>query len=309
MMISTRTTHPAAGRHTFGCEPEGVDARTCTAQDIHALKSLLFEHRLLVLRDQHLSPGDYFSFMSAWGTPIPHVLKEYTVQDHPSILTICDYVGPTGERLGVLDGGTYWHSDMSYLPQLGMATSLYAVRAGAESAGTAFVDLVAGLELLAGDSALAPLIGGADAPAAAVVHRFGNRRALTDPSAPRQALSREQHAQLPEVRHRLVEEHPITGRRALFAVAGSATELVDVPAPRSRELLDTIEDRLLAELPVHTHRYRPGDLVIWDNMSTLHRGVDVRPTADFERCRLLHRMNVHYADPEHPRSSATAAAR
>jgi taurine dioxygenase len=293
MTTATQQIVTATG---FGCELRGVDVREAGPQEIARLRDLLFEHGFLVVRDQNLTSAEYQAFMAAWGTPLLHVLREYTEEGFPAILRICDYVTPAGEPVGVVDGGTFWHSDMSYLPHTGIATSLYALNVSDRSGGTSFVDLRAGLALLAAEADFAPLLGDAETPSVEVIHRFGNRRTLTDPSAPRQRLSPDQHAQLPEVRHRLVEPHPVTGRRSLFALAGSAMEVAGVPAPRSRELLDRAEDLVLAELPVHVHRYRRGDLVIWDNMSTLHRGTDVRPTTAFADRRLLHRINVHYAD-------------
>ncbi|WNI26147.1 TauD/TfdA family dioxygenase [Streptomyces sp. ITFR-16] len=141
------------------------------------------------------------------------------------------------------------------------------------------------------------------------IHRFGNRKALRDDTAANQSLSQEQHAQLPGARHRLFETHPVTGAPGLFAPSGSAMSVVGLSDAQSHLALDALEEFVLKELPAYTHRYQPGDLVIWDNMSTLHRGTGVSATRDFETSRLLHRINVQYAGaragaPERSRSAA-----
>ncbi|MEU1122535.1 TauD/TfdA family dioxygenase [Streptomyces sp. NPDC005899] len=286
------------GAREFAGEVTGFDAASATAQEIGELRTLLHRHRVLVLRGQSLSPRRYQTFMEHFGRPVPHVLQNLTVPGFPSILTISDYVKPDGTPFGVLDGGAYWHADMSYLQDLGIATSLYAVRAAERSGGTAFADLASALELLPSRPDLLELLGCESVDevlALDVVHRFGNRKALRDDTAAKQNLSQEQHARLRGARHKLIETHPVTGGRGLFAPSGSAMSVVGLPDARSELALDALEEFVLKELPGYTHRYRPGDLVIWDNMSTLHRGTGVSPTRDLEDSRVLHRINVRYA--------------
>lgn len=285
------------GAHGFVCEVTGLDCGTASPADVADVKELLFEHRVLVIRDQRLSPERYQDFMGVFGRPIHHVLQNLTVDGFPAILKISDYVRPDGSAYGVLDGGSYWHSDMSYLPELGIATSLYAVQASARSGGTSFLDLVSGWRLVRSDAELLGLLG-CSAPEDAfdleVTHRFGNRHALHDDSAARQRLSSEQRSALTDTRHRLVERHPVTGTAGLFATSGTAMELAGESRERSDLALDRLEETLLSGLTPYTHRYEAGDLVIWDNMSTLHRGTGVEPTRDFADSRLLHRINVNY---------------
>jgi len=278
-----------------------VDCGRATPAEIDRIRTLLFEHRVLVVRDQRLDPGEYLRFMESLGTPVPHVLQNLTVEGFPAILKISDHVGPDGTPYGVLDGGSYWHSDMSYLPTLGIATALYAVQAAPRSGGTTFLDLVRGWHLISIDRDVLGLLGCAtpdDALYVEVDHRFGNRHALTDATAATQRLSAVQHDALPPTRHHLVERHPVTSRPGLFATSGSAMEVVGCGPGESTRALDRLEEALLHGLDAYTHRYRSGDLVIWDNMSTLHRGVGVSPTPDVHQSRLLYRINVNYAEGE-----------
>lgn len=291
--MRTRTV----GAQGFVCEITDFDCGTASSTDLAGLERLLFEHRVLVIRSQRLSPEQYQAFMNFFGCPIKHVLQNLTVDGFPAILKISDYVQPDGSPNGVLDGGSYWHSDMSYLQELGIATSLYAVRSSVRSGRTSFLDLVRSWRLLRADTELLGLLGCSEPEESFsldVVHRFGNRHALHDDSAARQPLSWEQQRTLTDARHRLVQRHPITGTVSLFAPSGSAMELVGYSQERSELILNQLEEMLLARLTPYTHRYEPGDLVLWDNMSTLHRGAGVEPTHDLEDSRLLYRINVNY---------------
>lgn len=286
------------GKDGFIGEIVGFDATEKDPAQVAHLKELLFEHRVLVVREQRLSPQRYQEFMEDLGLTVCHVLQDLTVEGHPSILKISDYVAPDGTPLGVLDGGTYWHSDMAYLPDLGFATSLYAVRSSARSGGTSFVDLSTAWDLLRQSPDILAMFGCAspnDALALNVIHRFGNRQTLRDRGAARQELSQEQKSRVPGTAHRLLERHPVTKRIGLFAPSGSAMEIEGLSVEQSARALDQLEDAILAHCDVYTHHYEPGDLVIWDNMTTLHRGTGVHPTDNLEECRLLHRINVNYA--------------
>lgn len=290
------------GAQGFACEITDLDCGSVSSADLEGLGRLLFEHRVLVIHGQRLSPERYLEFMGLFGRPIPHVLQNLTVDGFPAILKISDYVQPDGSPYGVLDGGSYWHSDMSYLPELGIATSLYAVRASARSGGTSFLDLVRGWRLVRADTELLGLLNCSepeDAFSLEVVHRFGNRHALHDDSAARQPLSQQQQRMLTGALHGLVKRHPITGTASLFAPSGSAMELVGESQERSELILNRLEEMLFANLTPYTHRYEPGDLVLWDNMSTLHCGAGVKPTRDWEDSRLLYRINVNYTGNTH----------
>lgn len=285
------------GPHGFVCEITQFDCATASSAMVMDIRKRLFEHRVLVIRGQRLSPASYQGFMERFGRTVHHVLQDLTVEGFPAMLKISDYLEDDGSPYGVLDGGSYWHSDMSYLPGLGIATSLYAVSASARSGGTSFLDLRHGWELVRSDPEMLRILNcrtPEDALALLVTHAFGNRRALRDRTAPEQPLSDRQRSTLSVTRHRLVERHPVTGSASLFAISGSAMELAGEPS--GAEILDRFEDALFPLLQPYTHHYEPGDLIVWDNMSTLHRGTGVEPTHDFEECRLLYRINVDYCE-------------
>ena len=115
-------------------------------------------------------------------------------------------------------------------------------------------------------------------------HSIFNSRGLlgyTDYSAAERAA-------MPSVRHPLVRTHPGSGRRTLYAGAHAAS-IEGWPIPEGKLLLRDLMDHATRRRFVHTHSWRAGDLVIWDNRCTLHRG---RPYDDASHKRDLRRVTT-----------------
>jgi pyrroline-5-carboxylate reductase len=105
---------------------------------------------------------------------------------------------------------------------------------------------------------------------------------------------------LPPVPQRLIDHYPETGRTSLF-LASHASDIIGWPRERGRALLDELIDFATHPQFVYTHRWAVGDLVVWDNRCTMHRG---RPYDLTER-RVLHRTTVSDALTSfHERASA-----
>jgi taurine dioxygenase len=197
-------------------------------------------------------------------------------------------VEENGENIGLADAGTTWHTDSSYLAVPPFATLLYAreipMRHGVSLGDTLFASAAAAYETLPGtmQARIDGLI---------VVHSYdGKHRARAKLGrSDRKAPSREEQRRLAPVCHPLVRRHPISGRKALYVAAG---ECIGIPG-----MADAEAEALIGELAAHVvrpefqyrHRWRVGDLVIWDNCQLQHLAIkDYAPT---ER-RLLHRTQV-----------------
>jgi alpha-ketoglutarate-dependent 2,4-dichlorophenoxyacetate dioxygenase len=72
------------------------------------------------------------------------------------------------------------------------------------------------------------------------------------------------------IRQRLVRTHPVTGRRSLY-LSSHAGAIVGLPTPEARILLRDLLDHATQPAYVHVHRWRPWDLVMWDNRQVMHR--------------------------------------
>jgi taurine dioxygenase len=274
---------------------EGVDCRRFDPADIRRIRRNVFDHKVIVLRGQQLAADDYATFVRRLGPTIAHALEQHSLPGLRDILRITNLYDDAGRPLGVHDGGTYWHTDMSYLAVPDVFTSLYAVATPPIGGETLFVDCEAVLDGLMEEGLLAAALGAADPEAILVRHRFGNRDLYRNDGAAMQTLTADQSATLPaEVLHPLLRHHKVVDRVALYGIAGTSFAIQGWPQDLSRTVLDGLFDLLLGRAAPYAHHYRKGDLVIWDNALTLHRGVALPPTTDPAQCRMLYRANMAY---------------
>ncbi|MEX2631235.1 MAG: TauD/TfdA family dioxygenase [Tistlia sp.] len=105
-------------------------------------------------------------------------------------------------------------------------------------------------------------------------------------------LTEEQKRQVRNVYHPLVLPHPATGRKALYAVAGSSFGIVGMEDEAALGLLDELKQHATQERYRYANPYAAGDLVIWDNWATLHSASLIEPATGPKDSRLLHRISV-----------------
>lgn len=248
----------------FGVEALGVDAsRPLDAATVAALRSAFDRHRILVLRAQRLSPEAHIAFSRHFGELEIHVLDEYHKDRHPEIFELSN-IGPDGKPNAVHpDRGTlFWHTDASWQARPALATLLYAEQAPANGGHTLFADM----------------IGAYEAFGAAERERFAGMRVLHDLNVSRlkagyPGMTTTQRDKRPPVEQPLVRVHPPTGRRAIF-LGSHGQEIVGLPDLESRGLIERIMNHCTEPRFVHEHVWRPGDLVMWDNRATVHRGTE-----------------------------------
>ena len=83
-------------------------------------------------------------------------------------------------------------------------------------------------------------------------------------------LTAAERARIPDCRHPIVRTHPYLGRKSLY-LASHAAEIIGWNLPEGRLLLRELMEHATQPQFVHRHRWRAGDLVIWDNRATMHR--------------------------------------
>ena len=157
-------------------------------------------------------------------------------------------------------GNMLWHSDASFRPVVGALSMLYAHTVPPKGGETEFADTRGGYDALSDD--LKETI--ADLKA---VHVYGTSRTkLGFPS-----YSEDEAKALPPVEHPLARLHEGSGRKALY-LGSHASHIGGWPVPEGRMLLmDLLEHTTRPEF-IYSHSWRVGDLVVWDNRATLHRG-------------------------------------
>lgn len=259
MSSSPWTVQPITG--TFGAELSG--ANLCDPAAAEALAGLLHQHRLLVLRDQHLSPADQVQAARALGEPTPAHPVLPGLPGFPEILV---QDGATGGR------NAMWHTDVTFVLAPPSASVLVADVMPDFGGDTMFADTHVAYERLA--APVRAMLEQLDA-----VHRITPLAYWGEPFDT--ALGRDDAQQLyddarsvPPVIHPVVRVHPVTGARNLFVNPGFTSHLVGVSRIESQHLLAMLYGQMTQPELVLRHRWQPGDVVVWDNRTTMHYAVD-----------------------------------
>ena len=212
----------------MGAEVSGVDLSLPLPEETFGeIRDALHRYHVLAIRGQKLQPWSFLEFAKRFGLPEPHLLDQFHHPGYPDILVLSNVVRE-GKPVGLADGGTYWHSDYSYLDIPARATLLYSIDVPKVGGDTLFADQEKAYEDL--PEAMKKRIGGL-----VTLNVYGNRDNLDQTSrtsafSPTEVQKEKRGALL--IRHPLVRSHPYTGRKALYAARSRPDPPAD-PASRS----------------------------------------------------------------------------
>lgn len=250
---------------SFGAEANFIDP------DFRKVWDAFFQAQVLVFRAQKLTALDFLNFAKQFGRPEPHVIDQFHHPQHADILILSN-VQKDGKPVGLADAGTYFHTDYSYLEVPARATTLYSIQVPSEGGDTLFADQYAAYEDLSSSmkKQIEPLIA---------LHHYGNRDDLDKGSRTvASVLTEEQEGKMTWVRHPVARRHPITGRKALYAVSGSSFGIEGMPEDEAIDLLDELKRHATQEKYQLRLKYGAGDVVVWDNASLLHSATLTDPS-------------------------------
>lgn len=258
--LSTRALSPG-----FGLEAHGVDlAEPISGEQFRDIEARFFTGQVLVFRAQRLTAPQFLAFARRFGPPEPHVIDQFHHPEHADILILSNRRKANGEPAGLADAGTYFHTDYSYLEVPARCTTLYSIEVPETGGDTLFANQYAAYDDLpeATKRRIDPLVA---------LHHYGNRDELDERSRTvASVLSDEQKQKVRWVRHPVVRRHPVTGRRALYAVSGSSFGIEGMADGEALALLDELKQHATQARYQLRLKYGVGDVVIWDNASLLH---------------------------------------
>ena len=263
----------------LGAEIHGVDLSQPLSDDAFArILELFHEHQVVCFRDQSLDAAALAAFSARFGPLDIHHMTEHVLPDLPQVRVLSN-ARRGGREIGITRGGMHWHSDLSYKPVPALATLLYGIDCPPEGADTQFVSMYAALESR-------PASERERLQKLRAVHDRNFRYSELYPNRP--PLSAEQIAKVPPVEHPLVRVHPATGRKALYVAKDVVSRIVGMGERESRELIDDLEADATRPERIYSHRWRVGDVLVWDNRCTLHRATPY----DNRYTRTLYRTQV-----------------
>lgn len=266
---------------------------------LRTVRDALLRHAVVVLRDQYLSPTQQLDFTDrlhpverdpvrpAGGNHAP------TPEGVPEIVVMSNIV-ENGRPVGLSDAGVMWHTDMHGQARPELFGSLSAVTIPVNEAGialgnTRFTRTTDAYDAL--DDAMKARLAGLKAVQsyAFYIDELQRRGALSRPP-----LTREQRDAVVEAHHPLIRTHPITGRKLIYVAESYTDRIDDLDAGEGAALIAMLCDHLVKdEFQVH-HRWREGDLLLWDNCATQHKA-----TFDYGSMpRRLHRCGTTGPVPE-----------
>jgi alpha-ketoglutarate-dependent 2,4-dichlorophenoxyacetate dioxygenase len=254
----------------FAGEVEGIDmARALTAAEVEAIHAGMDKYAVLVFHDQHIDDAQQLAFTRSLGEiELTHntglrAVNEYRLPNTFADVSNLDqnnqpFARDDRRRLFGL-GNRLWHSDSSFKPVPAKYSLLHARSIPSKGGNTEFAYMPAAYDALDDDTKA--LIDDLVCEHSQIYSRA--QLGFTE-------YSGEERERMKPVRQVLVRRHPTTGRKSLF-LASHAGTIIGWPVPEARALLrDLIEHATQPEF-VYAHRWRVGDLVMWDNRQTMHR--------------------------------------
>lgn len=271
----------------FGVEATGVDlAVPMTDTTFEALRRAFVDAGVMLIRDQeHLTPADQVRFSKRFGPLENHVLGQFTLPDQPEIFIVSNII-ENGRHIGAHGGSKQYHSDLAYLAAPSLGSIFRCLECPAEGGETAFISMAAAYDAL--PTSMKDRLQNLNAE---YDYAWGYDQRHAETRGP---LSPEQRAKTPPISHPAVIAHPETGRPALFLSDIWIRRFRGVSEIETETLLDIVMAIAAAPEAEYRHQWRPGDVVLWDNRSTMHKAC---PFDETNSRRLMHRTTVKGAPP------------
>jgi taurine dioxygenase len=267
----------------LGAQIGGIDlAKPLNRSDLQAIEEAWQTRLVIVVRGQRLSDPQLLAFSRQFGEldpPGPNPYGEPFNKEFPEINVISNVVA-NGKPIGNLGAGeAVWHADMTYIDVPPKAAVLYSLEVPHNGGGnTYFADMFAAYEAL-------PVAMKAAIEAKVAIH---------DASRNSAGLLRKGYKEVTDVRetvgarHPLVRTDPKIGRKALFLGRRPNSYIVGMEMAASETLLDALWAHATQPRFAMCHEWQVGDLLMWNNLSVLHR----RDPFDANARRIMHRTQI-----------------
>ncbi len=253
----------------FAAEIRGLDLRKPVPDAIFDnIREAIYRYAVLIFPDQDLTPPDHIAFSKLFGE-LHFDKKSVAKGQEYGELTVFGNMNPLGDTFTPPDVTAdleEWHSDHSHRPTPALVSMLYGCVVPDEGADTMYALMTAAYKELPPD----------------LYAKIKDRRAVhtgasliawrheVDPSAP--ALTPELAAEIPRVERPMIKVHPKTGAQALYFGSKIMRSIVGLNDAESRALIEELTAFATQRKFVYSHKWRKGDLVLWDNRAVIHTG-------------------------------------
>jgi alpha-ketoglutarate-dependent taurine dioxygenase len=267
----------------LGAEIAGIDLRQdLSAETFAEIRDIWHKNLVILFHDQSLSEDDQIRFAQRFGelqkrTRPPETINEAGHTKYPQLTMLVSNIRENGKLIGSLpDGEMHFHSDQCYLEKPATGTFLYAIEVPSEGGDTLFLNMYKAYDTLPPE----------------LKARVDGRKALNaylyDSTTRAVNGSKVDFTAHPHFVQPIVRTHPDTKRKALYINRLMTFTVDGMDDEEGGALLNKLFDHIEQDQFIYAHRWRVGDLVLWDNRCTLHARSDF---SDKER-RLLRRYTV-----------------
>ena len=254
----------------IGAEVTDVDVKTLDDAGFAPIYQAWLDRNVLVVRDQELKIEDFLRYSRRFGMVVPHPSKSTRHPEIPEITLLginkLDADGRLNEAI-YRRGAEGWHTDGAYDADPFKATQLYALAIPSRGGDTLFANGYAAYDALPKQlkHRLAGRMG---------AFTYGGRRRKT-------ALLNAEDRDWQPVMHPIIRTHRETGRQSLYYDPGKIVAIEGLDPAESDALIDELQSHMIQPDGEYRHRWRVGDIVIWDNRCSYHRAAgDYPPEED-----------------------------
>jgi alpha-ketoglutarate-dependent 2,4-dichlorophenoxyacetate dioxygenase len=255
----------------FAGEVSGVDiTRPISKEDVAAIEAGMDKYAVLVFRDQRLTDEQQMAFSRNFGAIENAHGGNITKPENKRLavgMNDVSNLGKDGKPLSLDSrqrmfnlGNMLWHSDSSFRAVPAKYSLLSARVVNPKGGDTEFADMRAAYDALDDDTKR-------EIESLVCEHSLMYSRG----SLGFGEFSEEEKQMFKPVRQRLVRTHPVTGRKSLY-LSSHAGAILGMPTPYARILLRDLTEHATQPKFVYAHKWKPFDLVMWDNRQTMHRG-------------------------------------
>jgi taurine dioxygenase len=262
---------------TIGAEISGVNLRSLRAHEADRIREELDHHSVLVFHDQHLNLDEQSHFAEVFGPLEPLQSLKFLGWSH--VLTLDGLVAARSERRPTEQWVEHagWHTDSSFTRAVPRAAVLRAEIIPPVGGMTSWVNMCAAFE------ALSPTMC-EWLKTLSAVHSYppGYREKIGVDKLPQDVQDRFDAEFSPRA-HPVVFKHPRSGRCGLFVNPTYTTHIVGLAAKESRMLLNFLFTHFSNSDFIYRHLWHEGDIVVWDELATLHLAPDAAEYAPHRR--------------------------
>lgn len=224
------------------------------------IQSVLDQHHLLIIKNQELSKEQLVKISYFFGEPVQSLVSTYKLEQHPLISIISNKRNDDGKKIGIMAPEFVFHADSYFTKNPNKYTLLYSLKAPKQEGETLFVNMCHAYNTL--DESVKTLI------------------------ADKKISYKNVFINQPPVVHPLVRVHPVTQKKSLFVNIHRALGVENLTEPEGLQLLQYLYSHAIKKETIYKHKWDNGDLLIWNNSTTMHCATPILDTEE----RMLYRV-------------------